>query len=310
MTGRRRKFWRLFVTFITTLAVALAVMTTWISRDQGIGLVHPIRSSPEQTPADWPELANWEEVRFPSADGLEIVAWYVPPDPAGDGTSIIYVHGLGGNRSGLLSQAALLASHGHGALLLDLRNHGDSAGDVTTLGFVEVEDVRGAVSYLQTRPEVNQDRIVLIGHSMGGATVLRAAARIPEVAAVIAESAFASVEDNVSQGVRLLTGLPPFPFAPLIVFFGQQEAKVSIDAVRPIDDVAGIAPRPVMFIHGEQDGVILVENSQRMYQAAAEPKELYLISNAGHYPLYEVEPAEFERRVVAFLDTHLRGQQE
>jgi len=123
---------------------------------------------------------------------------------------------------------------------------------------------------------------------MGGAVAIRAAARIPEIRAVVAQSAFSSLEENISQGVRVLTGLPPFPFAPLVIWFGEHEAGLRIRQVRPLDDVPQIGPR--------------------LYEAAREPKELYLIPDAGHGGLMAANPAEFERRVVGFLDAHLRGR--
>ena len=278
----------------------------WMARSEGIKLVHPQRQVSAETPADWPQLAGWEDLRLQTADGLELAAWYVPPEADSGGAALIFVHGLGGNRGNLLPQAAFLAAEGYGALLLDLRNHGISEGEITTLGYYEVEDIKSAVAFLLSRPEVEADRIGLIGQSMGGATVLRAAARIPEVSVVVAESAFTSIEDNVANGVRELTGLPPFPFAPLVIYFSQQEADVAIELVRPIDDIPQISPRPILFIHGALDILVPVENSQRMYEAATGPKDLYIIDEAGHNPIYEVEPEIFEQRMIAFLDSYLR----
>jgi fermentation-respiration switch protein FrsA (DUF1100 family) len=143
---------------------------------------------------------------------------------------------------------------------------------------------------------------------MGSATAIRGAARIPEIRALVVQSAYTSVEDNITEGVRVFTGLPPFPFAPLVIWFGERETGLDIRMVRPIDDVPRISPRAIMFIHGVQDPAILVENSQRLFEAAGEPKELYLVDGAGHWGFHQVDPDEYERRIVSFLETHLRGQ--
>ena len=129
--------------------------------------------------------------------------------------------------------------------------------------------------------------------------------QIPEVRAVITESAYSSVEDNITEGVRGLTGLPPFPFAPLIVFFGQREAGVDIRSVRPVDVVGQISPRPLLLIHGELDGLILAENSRRLYAAAREPKELYILPDVGHGGFLQAAPKEYPRRILAFLEKYL-----
>lgn len=270
-----------------------------------MALAHPPRSRPRQTPADY-DLTGWEEVHFPAADGLQLVAWFIPPNPAGDGATLVCVHGLNANRSKLLPQAALLAKHGYGALLLDLRNHGQSEGQVTTLGYTEVEDVKGAVAYLLTRPEVNPQRIGLMGHSMGGATVIRAAARLPEVKVVVAESAYSSLEDLLYWRRRERWPYRLFPLAPLVIWFGQRATGVQLAQVRPIDDLAAIAPRPILFMHGERDHAVPAYNSRRMYEAAAEPKALYIVDKAYHDGLLAADPLGFEQRVVGFLDTYLR----
>jgi fermentation-respiration switch protein FrsA (DUF1100 family) len=122
---------------------------------------------------------------------------------------------------------------------------------------------------------------------------------------VISESGVTTLVDNINQGVRKLTGLPPFPFAPLVVWFGEQEADVEIGQVRPIDDVIQIHPRAILFIHGELDDLVPVENSLRLYQTALEPKELYLIPHAEHGGLYEADPEEFKRVTIGFLQRHL-----
>jgi fermentation-respiration switch protein FrsA (DUF1100 family) len=303
---RDKRYWRnltLFTLFAMLLGAAFIV--SWLAYTRAMIFVHPERTYPKRTPSDL-GVVNWEEARFPSADGLELVGWYIPPDPQGDGATLVYVHGLGSNREELLGQAVMLTKRGYGALLFDLRNHGESEGTITTLGYAEVEDVRGAVDYLLARAEVDPERIGLVGRSLGGAVVLRAAARIEQVRLVIAQSAYASVEDNMEGGVRAFTGLPPFPFAPLMVWIGQHKTGLDIRQMRPIDDVPQISPRAIMLIHGQRDPAIHFSNSVRLYEAAGEPKELYLIPRAGHGGLWAAEPGEFERRMVDFLERHLR----
>lgn len=300
-----KRYWGILALFtLVVVSLASTSVILWLARTRAMILVHPGRTQPSRTPFDL-GITTWDEVSFPSADGVLLEGWFIPPDPNSKRATMIYVHGLGSNRSEFLNQAAMLAPHGYGALLFDLRNHGQSQGNVTTLGYAEVEDVRGAVAYLLTRPEVNSDLLGLVGMSMGGGIVIRAAARIPEVRAVIAQSAITSLEDNMAQGVRALTGLPPFPFAPLVVWFGELETGAKIHQVRPIEDVAGIAPRAILFIHGELDEVIPASNSLQLYQAAREPKQLYLIPNAGHGGYLDTDPEKFERILVGFLGTYL-----
>ncbi len=269
-------------------------------------VLHPRRTQPRCTPSDY-GIENWEDVRFLATDGVELGAWFIPPVPDGNHATVVFVHGLGGNRGDLLNEAAMLVSRGFGALLLDLRNHGQSRGTITTLGYSEAEDVRGAFNYVLTRPEVNPDCIGLLGYSMGAASVLRAAASIPQVRSVIVESAYSSLRDNIVRGFIAKTGLPPFPFAPLMIWLGERLTGLRIDQIRPIDDLMRIAPRAILFVHGKKDHAVHVSNSVRLYTAAKEPRGLYLIDRGTHSGLAATEPVEFEKRIGGFLDWSLRG---
>jgi len=302
--GKSTPLRNLLLIILAVLVVGAVVSILWLAYSNAMTLVHPARTQPEHTPADY-GFQTWEDVSFPSQGGLQLAGWFIPPAEDMDGATIIYVHGLGSNRGDLLDQAALLSKHGYGALLFDLRNHGQSQGELTTLGYTESEDVRATVDYLLGRAEVNPQRIGLVGMSMGGATVIRAAAHIPEIRAVIAEAAYTSIEDNLAHGVRALTGLPPFPYAPLVAWFGEQEADMDIQLMRPIDEISQIAPRPILLIHGNQDPTVPLENSRALYQAAGEPKQLYIVKNAAHGGFLEADPQGFPLQLENFFDQYL-----
>lgn len=295
-------YWRnLFLFGLTVLLVSFGVLGIRLAHQRAMWLVHPGRSTPHRTPGDV-GIAQWREVDFQSQDGLSLSAWVVPSQ---NGATVILVHGLGGNRAQLLDDAAMLVEDGYGALLIDLRNSGSSEGDLTTMGYLEVLDVGGALAFLSAQPENDPERVGLLGTSMGGATAILAAARYPEIKAVIAQSTFTCVEDNISDSFKALTGLPPFPFAPLVVWFGEREAGVDISQVSPLDGIEAISPRAVLIVHGELDELIPVENAHRLYAAAGEPKELYVIANAGHSELPQAQPEKYRKHIVRFFDRYL-----
>jgi hypothetical protein len=276
-----------------------------MARKQAMTWVYPVRAGIEGTPADV-GLDDWVNAEFITRDGLTISGWFIRPETAGEAApTVILLHGLGGNRGAMLGEAALLVKNGYNTLLIDLRHHGESEGDLTTLGYKEVEDVYAAVDYLLRRDDVDPERIGLAGFSLGAVTALRAAARIPEIAVVVAISGFKTIDDNVISIVQALTGRPPFPFPAAVIGFINMETGVNVSEVRAIDDLADIAPRPVLFIHGEQDTVVPVSNSQDMFEAAGQPKDLFIIPDAGHGGLLDASPQEFEQRFVGFFVRYL-----
>ena len=296
------KIRKLLIFGLTSLTVTLIVtFGLYVPYAEAYSLLHKPRLALTHFPADV-GISHYEEIQFTTADGLKLKGWYIPPQ---NGKVVIFVHGLGSNREELLDEAGMVITKGYGALLFDSRASGESEGDVSTLGYNERLDVHAAVDFVHARAGADAP-LALFGHSMGTGTVLLSAVEIPGVRAVIVESAFQSVEDNVNEGVKALTGLPPFPFAPLIVFFGQRQTGLDIRAVRPIDVVARISPIALLFIHGDQDATIPVRNSYALYAAAKEPKQLYILPGVGHTGFLKAQPNRYPKTILTFLETYLK----
>lgn len=302
---RRLRNLSLFTVIIVLSAVVVASIgvTYW----RAMALVHPPRYALTVTPADY-GLAEWTDVSFTTEDGLRLDGWFFPPAANVDGATIVCVHGIGHNRTGTMAVAVPLIIEGYGALFFDLRNHGTSEGHVTSLGYWEVLDVQAALDFVRQQPGVNADRIGLLAHSMGTAPTLLAAARDGTVAATLTMSAYTSLADNIADGVRNFTGLPAFPFAPLIIFFGERATGAQLSAVSPIDEVAAIAPGAVFFMHGAHDQMIAPQNSERLYAAAQEPKQLYIVPDGTHDNFVFRPSADIMARVSAFFTEHLGGE--
>jgi dipeptidyl aminopeptidase/acylaminoacyl peptidase len=291
----------LMIFALIALLVIVAAVAAALARDRARTLIYPARYPVNAPPGAVGLPRTTETVRFTSADGTPLEGWFIPPAPDAEGATVVFVHGLSANRTAMAGQARVAIDEGYGALLFDLRNHGSSGGEVTTLGYAEPDDVVAAVEYLNSRPEVDPARVVLVGESLGGASVLRAASRLPQIAGVVAQCAYSSLEDNIAEGVQRFTGLPAFPFAPLIIFFGERESGARIAEVRPIDDAARLAPRPLLLMHGDRDGLIDIANSERLLAAAGESAELVVFPGADHGALHLQDAPRFAEALRAFL---------
>jgi dipeptidyl aminopeptidase/acylaminoacyl peptidase len=292
---------RIFGFAIIVILLTLVVGANWLARDRARAIIHPTRFLPSSTPEQF-DIQDYQNVTFSSLDGLNLRGWYMPPK---NGAVVIVLHGHGGNRDQLLLDTSFLIKQGFGALLYDARNCGESDGEMTTLGLKEIDDVRGALAFVQAQPGVDPKRIGIMGHSMGGATGIMAAAQTQDFRAVVSESAFSSLESLIRGNIQQLLGLPAFPFAPLTIFWGQVETGVDIQGVKPVLEINAISPRPILLIHGGLDDTIPVENAYQLYEAAREPKELWIIAGAYHCCLPQVGGEEYSRRIVEFFSQNL-----
>ncbi len=286
----------MFLFALAIVAMALAGIS-WIGSNR---VIHPKRQIERYKPEDFALLV--EDVTFLSADDILLSGWFVPGH---NGATVILLHGYGRSRGELLPQAAFLYRAGYSVLLFDFRHRGSSGGDSVTLGAKEPLDVFGALHYLQSRPEVDPNRIGVMGVSLGASVGIIAAAVTPGIKLVIAEGAFQTLRSVVERGMRSFIGLPAFPFAITIRAITERRLQVSIDDIEPENVIGQITPRPVMLIHGVADEQIPFESARTLYWRAKEPKIMWLVSGAPHAVAYQHDPQEFERRVLEFLEEHL-----
>jgi fermentation-respiration switch protein FrsA (DUF1100 family) len=279
--------------------VAFSVMTLVICYGQADGLTHPPTGIPT-LPSDV-KAANWRDVSFVTEDALTLSGWLFLPEIMPVNGTILYVHGHGGNRLQAIEKMPFLLEAGYAVLLFDLRNHGSSGGTMTTMGLREVLDVKAAYAFLLSQADLSEQPIVLYGLPMGGGTAIMAMPDLPAAMALIVETAYTSFLDVTNDAVRIRVGLPSFPFGDLIVGFTNLITSENLYQVRPIDAVAKIAPRPILFIHGTEDLIIPFQHIEALYEQAGEPKTLYRIPGGQHGNLFTIDTVGYQQQVLDFL---------
>ena len=252
--------------------------------------------------------ADYEDVTFPSA-GLAATAsgervlhgwWLHRPET---NRVIVACPGYRGTKSDLIGISTALWRAGYNVLLFDFHGHGAGRGAPVTLAYREVPDLFGALSYARRR--VPDARLGIIGFSMGASVAILGAARRPDVLAVVADSPFATHEDIVAYAIRRATRLPGRPIARLADAFLGRRAGYRHGDVMPEREVATIAPRPLLIIHGTADTVIPIEHAYRVYEAAGAPKELWIGEGAEHCATYFLDRPVYCARVAAFFERAL-----
>jgi fermentation-respiration switch protein FrsA (DUF1100 family) len=286
---------------------ALALATVWLlltTRDQAHNLLtQPVgaHSVPDVTPLAY-GLA-YEDVLIVSSDEIELVGWYIPSK---SGAAVIAQHGYKSNRGEMLNEAAILAEHGYGVLITSVRAHDYSGGEQISFGLKEMDDLEAWYQYLLGREDVDPGRIGMLGNSYGGALAIQYAAQQPAIRAVVAHSAFSSLEDTVGTSVSHFANVPRFPFAPLIVFWAEQEAGFKAADINTIHWVSKLSPRPIFLLQGGADTSISPDSGQRLFEAAGEPKELWFEPELDHVMFDGARAQEFESRMIGFFDRYLK----
>jgi uncharacterized protein len=240
--------------------------------------------------------AAYEDVSFTTGDGLRLVGWYVP---SRNGAAVISFPG----RKGPQKPARLLARHGYGVLLFDRRGEGESEGDPNLLGWQGTRDIEAAVAYLESRPDVDAERIGGLGLSVGGEMMLHEAAETDGLKAVVSEGA----------GVRSVREAVHVDGADKAIFswlFGVSTIGTTVFTSnlppRSLTDLSDEITEPVLFIHATPGGGGETLTKE-YYEAAKGPKE-YWPAPGGHTGAMDAAPQEYERRVVGFFDRHLLGR--
>ena len=290
MAGRRWLAW----TF-AALLVASGGLVAAISWEGAERAVHPPRHHPPVTPAS--RGLAFEDVAFATEDGLTLRGWWVPASPGAP--VVVFLHGYGASKAQALSVAPFLHRAGYAVLAFDFRAHGASDGTHTTLGLEEARDLRAALGWLGTRPEADRDRVALFGWSMGAAVALLAGGQLPGVKALVADSAFAALDQVILRVLPAATGLPAFPFATLCVTFASWKVGHSPREARPADAARDLDV-PLLIIQGLDDDVARESDAEAIH-AAAKRSELWLVPGARHTGARHADPAGYEAHVLGFL---------
>jgi dipeptidyl aminopeptidase/acylaminoacyl peptidase len=243
-----------------------------------------------------------QDVTFTTADGVEISGWYIPGTrPEG----VILVHGIHANRGYLIPQAEILAGAGYHVLLIDLRGHGYSGGRLMTYGYREAWDVQAAVDYLLAQPDVEQ--VGALGHSLGGAAVVRAAANDERIRAIVVQSSYSSLSLAIDESFQNFSVFPKRPFAPLFIALAEIIIGAQVSDVDSARDLATMTPRPVLIIHSVDDNLFPLHHAETMFQAAQEPKKLWTVTGLGHVnPMVQHEEAYRDEILTFFADAFAR----
>src|SRR6266436_289023 len=238
---------------------------------------------------------DYEDVSFKTEDGLTLRGWYIPSAKKTEKT-LILLHGYPADKGNILPPLAFLHDD-FNLLLFDFRYLGKSEGSYSTAGAKEVEDLLAAVQFLKSRG-VNE--VGVWGFSMGGAVVLMAIEKAPEIRAVISESSYSSLSEMTFELLRI--PVLNYPIAYLVSLWAKLFLGIDVGEVSPADRIRKTTV-PILLIHSSADAVIPFSHARRLQQALAKnPRaEFWFNDQFAHGEL----GSDYRTRIKDFFLKHL-----
>ncbi len=281
--------WIFAIIILLILALGLGLSLYFTKRGQ-LGETH----SPDEYGLEY------ETITFKTTDGLTLRGVWIPTDVSEK--AVIILHGHNSSYDFDIYRAPALREAGFSVLLFDFRAHGRSEGKHMTFGYEERQDVLGAIKFLHER---GIRHVGLLGFSYGGIVAMVTTPECPDIQAVISDGGPARMRTAIAaRGVEM--GFPLWisrPVAWLIIAMTSLRLGVNLFKYEAIRGVGNISPRPILFIHGDQDQYL--PDFDELYAAAKEPKELWRLPKAGHTTACQFYPEEHAARVNEFFSRYL-----
>lgn len=256
------------------------------------------------------EARGWYNEQSPeilevlSYDDLTLKAKYIKNSQQSD-KAVILAHGYRKDRDEMGHLAKFYYDEGFNVLLPDARGHGESEGDYIGYGWHDRFDYIEWISLLINDHQI--DQIVLHGNSMGASLVLMTSGEeLPtEVKAIVADSSYTTVKEELTHQLKHLYNLPSFPLLDMTSWMTKLRSGYTFEEASAVDQVKKNT-LPLLIIHGEDDELVPVWMAHELYEAAGGEKELWIVPDSGHIKGYENRTEEYQQRLKAFLSQSLR----
>ena len=256
-----------------------------------------------------------DKVEMETEDGLKIVAHEVKVDKPK--AMVIFLSGIHNpSVTSFFGHGKMLKDNGYGSLLVEMRAHGESEGDVIGLGFKEYLDVKAAVKYIQNK--YTDTPIVIFGISMGGATAINSIGEIEEIDGLISLSAYSSWEDVFYE--NMITKDTPELYAkiqkPFVKIYTTFKYGVNSFPMSPKNQIKNLGDRPALLIHSKEDSQVSFKNFERIMKNASNHVETLIIEGDNHMILSTDEEfqnpllnKEYSDKILNFMNKNFSGSE-
>lgn len=218
------------------------------------------------------KLFPHRDIVFQASDGMVLHGWYFPAERAAG--SVLVLHGNAQNLSTHVNSVLWLVKEGFNLFIIDYRGYGWSGGEPDLDGVHK--DAAAALEKLFSLPETDPNRVMVLGQSLGGSVAVYTVARSPRkdrIRALVVESAFSSYRRIAREKAANIWLTWPFQYPFSWTISDRYSAEKWIGQVSPV---------PILILHGLDDPVVPTHHGRRLFEAARDPKQLWLTARPGH----------------------------
>lgn len=252
--------------------------------------------------AEWQEENTPKDVYLTSHDGLNL--WANEYNNQDDEYWLVAVHGYQSDHKAMEDICYEYFTKGYNIILPDLRAHGNSEGEYIGMGLYDSMDILLWVDYIiEQNPNA---KIVLHGHSMGGATVMMTAGHedLPEnVFAVVEDCGYTNAYQMMTEQLKYRFNMPGFPIMNFANMVANVRADYNMKDANPIKSLES-STVPILFIHGDADIFVLPYMHTELYESYDGPKDSLLVAGAGHVASRNIEPENYYNKVFDFISKY------
>lgn len=249
---------------------------------------------------EWFDQQDPEILELTSYDDLQLKAQYIAHDQQSN-KSVILAHGFRNTSEDMGKLVKFYNDQGFNVLLPDARGHGESEGDYIGYGWHDRLDYIDWIELLINEHQTNE--IILHGNSMGAALVLMVSGEeLPgEVKAIIADSGYSTVKEELAHQLKHIYKLPSFPLLDVTSVITKIRAGYTFEEASSIKQVENNT-RPLFIIHGDADDLVPTDMAYEIYEAAGGEKELWIVPDVGHTKAFDILTEEYQKRVKDFIN--------
>jgi pimeloyl-ACP methyl ester carboxylesterase len=281
----------LFLIAATGFSMALSIFLT--------------RRHPQQvisSPAEF--RLDFENIEFTTVDNLHLRGWWIPF--SGSNRTIIFLHGYAGSKDPDLKYAPPIHQAGFNILLFDFRAHGQSDGNLTTLGALETRDVKAAIDYVHSR---GSEKIGLLGFSMDGRTALLTAGITRQgISAIVSDGGPLRLSFTILQQVkekRIPWGLRHILTASILLGATLRTGE-NLFKADPVRCTRVLRNMPIYLIHAELDPYTRAEDLQKVVAELRENAKLEIVPAVNHRETDIKDFSGYVSRINAFFEDNMK----